>query len=246
MNLTQAMYAVSVGALNNEQRLDVLANNLANINTPGFKQDRLIFRVPIEKKGDSPTDFLQGPSAQMPYGAKTDFSQGVLRHTDNPLDLALDGTGFFCIKTPEGIRYTRNGSFSLNENGVLVTKRGDPVLGKSGKIDIMGGNVMVDQDGNISVEGIQVATLKIVTVSKPQFLKKVGNTLFALDRPGLARDKTDGLKVRQGYVEESNVNGIRVMTEMTDISRSYESYQKVIQFLSDATKKSVERVGRLA
>ena len=246
MSLTQAMYAVSAGAFNNQRKMDVLANNLANINTPGFKQDRLVFRVPVEKAGDSPTDYLQGPSSMMPSGARIDFSQGTLRHTDNALDLALDGDGLFCIKTPAGTRYTRNGSFSINEGGVLATKDGLPVLGKGGEIKISGGDFHVDDDGNISVDGSQVGTLKVVSVSQPGSLQKMGNTLFALGGSGTAEEKAEGLKIRQGYIETSNVNGISVMTEMIDVARGYESYQKVMGFLNDATKKSINDVGRLA
>jgi len=219
MSLTQAMYAASAGAFNNQRKLDVLANNLANINTPGFKQEKLIFRVPAEKEGNSHTDHLQGPSSLMPSGARTYFSQGILRHTSNALDLALNGTGFFCIKTPGGTHYTRTGSFAINEDGVLATKEGHPVMGKGGEIRIDGSSDLhVDEAGNVSVDGSEVGTLKVVTVSQPDFLKKMGNTLFALGESGVAEEKTEGFKVREGYLETSNVNGIRVMTEMIDIS----------------------------
>ena len=246
MSLTQAMYAASAGAFNNQQRLDVLANNLANINTPGFKQDRLVFRVPVEseKGGDSHTDHLQGPSAAMARGAWTDFSQGILKHTGNPFDLGLDGEGFFCIQTPGGTRYTRNGSFAINGDGVLATKDGHPVLGKGGEIKIDGANISVDEEGNVSVDGSEVGTLKVVSVPQPASLKKMGNTLFAAAKSGVK--DAEGVKIRGGYIETSNVNAIRAMTEMIDISRTYESYQKTIQFLNDATKKSISEVGRLA
>ena len=246
MSLTQAMYAASAGAYKNQQRLDVLANNLANINTPGFKQDKLVFRVPVgaEKEGDSHIDYLQGPSAAVARRGWTDFSQGVLRHTDNPLDLALDGTGFFCVQTPEGTCYTRNGSFGINGDGVLATKDGHPVLGKGGEIKIDGANISVDEEGKVSVDGSEVDTLKVVTVSQPASLRKMGNTLFA--SVGSDEKEAEGFKIREGYIETSNVNSIKVMTEMIDISRSYESYQKTIQFLNDATKKSISEVGRLA
>ncbi|MCD6293588.1 MAG: flagellar basal-body rod protein FlgF [Deltaproteobacteria bacterium] len=246
MSLTQAMYAASAGAYKNQQRLDVLANNLANINTPGFKQDKLVFRVPVgaEKEGNSQTDYLQGPSAAMARGGWTDFSQGILRCTDNPLDLALDGTGFFCVRTPEGTRYTRNGSFTINGDGVLATRDGHPVLGKGGEIKIDGRNVSVDEEGKVSVDGSEVGTLKVVSVLQPESLKKMGNTLFA--SAGADEKEAEGFKIREGYIETSNVNAIRAMTEMIDISRSYESYQKTIQFLNDATKKSINEVGRLA
>jgi len=246
MSLTQAMYAASAGAFNSQQRLNVLANNLANINTPGFKQDRLVFRVPVEseEEGDSHTGYLQGSATPIPSGARTDFSQGLLRNTDNPLDLALDGKGFFCIQTPGGTHYTRNGSFAINEDGVLATKDGHPVLGKGGEIKIDGRNVSVDEEGNVSVDGSEVGTLKVVSVPQPESLKKMGNTLFA--SAGADEKEAEGFKIREGYIESSNVNAIRAMTEMIDISRSYESYQKTIQFLNDATKKSINEVGRLA
>ena len=197
MSLTQAMYAASVGAFNNQQRLDVLANNLANINTPGFKQDKLIFRVPVEseKEGASHTGHLQGSAPPIPSGARTDFSQGILRHTDNPLDLALDGTGFFCIQTPGGTHYTRNGSFTINEDGVLATREGHPVLGKGGEIKIDGRDVSVDEEGKVSVNGSEVGTLKVVSVSQPASLKKMGNTLFASG--GSDENQAEGVKIRQ-------------------------------------------------
>lgn len=245
MSLTQAMYAATIGATNNQLRMDVLANNLANISTPGFKQDRLVFRVPVEaeKAGDSHTGYLQGPSSPMPSGARTDFSQGGLSKTDNALDLALSGTGFFCIQTPGGTHYTRNGSFSVNADGVLATKGGLPVLGKGGEIKINGSDVHVDEGGNVFVDGTEVGALKVVTVSQPDSLKKMGNALFA---GGSDEKEADGVKLKQGYIETSNVNAIRMMTEMIDLSRGYESYQKVIQSLDDAAKKSIGDVGRLA
>lgn len=246
MSLTQAMYAASVGAFGNQQKLDVLANNLANINTPGFKQDRLIFRVPVEEENPSSVSSVQGAPPPIPSGAMTDFSQGILRHTDNALDVALDGDGFFCVQTPQGTCYTRNGSFGINENGVLATEEGLPVMGSGGEVQISGSNIHIDEDGNVFEDGNQVGTLKIVTVSKPEFLKKMGNTLFSLDGSETAQDMTEGFKVRQGYVETSNVNSISAMTEMIDVSRGFEAYQKIIQFLDDAAKKSINEVGRLA
>ena len=246
MSLTQAMYAASVGAFGNQQKLDVLSNNLANINTPGFKQDKLVFRVPFEKEGDSPQNFLQGPSAPIPSGARTDFSQGILRHTDNAMDLALDGDGFFCIQTPMGTNYTRNGSFGINGDGLLSTEDGLPVLGQGGEIQVGGSNIHVDEDGNVFVDGDQVDTLKIVSVSQPESMKKMGNSLFALGGSEAAQEMTEGFKVMQGYIETSNVNSIRVMTEMIDLSRGFEAYQKIIQFLDDAAKKSINEVGRVA
>ena len=245
MGLTQAMYAASSGALGTQMRLDVISNNLANVNTPGFKQDKLNFRVPVEKDGNSFTDHLQGPSSPIPSGARTDFSQGLLRQTNNAMDLALDGNGFFCVQAPGGTYYTRNGSFTMNANGVLATREGFPVLGNGGEIKIDGSDIHVDDEGNVSVDGNELDSLKVVEISQPGLLEKMGSTLFAIGESGITEQEAGGFEVRQGFVESSNVNSIKMMTEMIDVSRCYESYQKVIQFLNDAAKKSINDVGRL-
>ena len=116
-------------------------------------------------------------------------------------------------------------------------------MGKGGVIKINGSDVHVDERGTVSVDGTEVGALKLVTVSQPDSLKKMGNALFA---GGSDEKEADGVKIRQGYIETSNVNAVRMMTEMIDLSRGYESYQKMIQSLDDAAKKSISDVGRLA
>lgn len=246
--MTQALFAASSGALTYEKRLDILANNLANINTVGFKQDRLIFEVPAQgggQKGDANLGNYPISAPPSPTATRTDFSPGQLRHTRNALDLALVGEGFFCIETPDGKHYTRKGSFALNQDGVLVTKDGYPVLGKKGEIKISGQDVRVDEGGNISVDGDPVDTISVVSISNIHTLRKVGNSLFVPPGSGVDEDKAEDVKVKQGFIETSNVDGVKVMTEMIDVLRGYESYQKIIKFLDDATRKSINEVGRL-
>ena len=246
--MSQALFAVSSGALTYEKKMDILANNLANINTVGFKQDMLIFQVPGQgggqKDGSNPPNSLVS-TPPTPTATKTDFSPGPLKHTKNALDLALDGEGFFCVETPDGEHYTRKGSFTLNQQGVLVTKDGHPVLGKGGEIKIKGQDVSIDEQGNISVDGNSVDTIRVVTISETHSLRKAGDTLFAPPGSGVSEDTAEDVKVKQGFLETSNVDGIKVMTEMIDVLRGYESYQKVIKFLDDATRKSIDEVGRL-
>lgn len=251
--MNQAMHEIVAGSLAQEMRLDVLANNISNINTVGFKGDTVTFRVSNlseSKKGGPEGGFFSSKTrispSSLPFGAFTDFSSGQLKLTGNPLDLALDGNGFFCVETPEGIQYTRKGNFTFNEEGLLVTQDGLPVLGETGNISIDGQDVRVDAEGNIEVDGNQVDTIKIVDFSQRYPLKKTSNALFAPVNAGITENKAEGVKVRQGFVELSNVDAVKMMTEMIDVLRGYQSYQKVIQSLNDITLKSINEVGRLA
>ena len=250
--MSTAIYMATRGALAYQKRLEVLANNLSNINTVGFKEDKTAFRIsgsPKSTEQGSKETSISGKPQNFPYylpfWTKTDFSAGQLKSTGNPLDLALEGDGFFCVETPEGVRYTRKGVFTLNQDGVLVTQEGLPVLGRNGRIYINGQDIIVDVEGNITVDGNPVDSLKIVDFNQPYALEKVGNTLFAPADPSVTENRSEGVKVRQGFIELSNVDAINVMTEMIDVMRGYESYQKVIQFLSETTWKTINEVGRL-
>lgn len=251
--MNQAMHEIVSGALVQEMRLNVLANNVSNINTLGFKGDSAFFQVSDLTeftKGDSQEGSVSGMSgnafSSLPVGTFTNFSGGHLKSTGNALDLALDGNGFFCVETPEGVQYTRKGNFSLNQEGLLVTQNGLPVLGEAGTIRIDGRNVHVDTEGNIEVDGNIVDTIKILDFDQPYPLKKVADTSFVPNDPGITGNKAEGVNVRQGLVELSNVDAIKMMTEMIDVLRGYQSYQKVIQSLNDITLKSINEVGRLA
>ena len=230
-------------------RLDVLTNNLANVNTTGFKEDMLYFHIPDGEEDprmvNKANGFVMAPPAQ-PYETRTDFSPSTLQNTNNVLDLALEGEGFFCVMAPEGKCYTRRGDFSLTENGNLVTQKGYPVLGENGEIVLQSGEIKISDTGEISVDGNPVDTLKVVGIGKPERLQKISGTLFKLpvgeaDEKGLKQTK-----VKQGFLENSGVNPVKTMTEMIDVLRGYESYQKIIHFLDDISKKNINDVGKLA
>ena len=230
-------------------RLDVLTNNLANVNTTGFKEDKLYFHIPDGEEDprmvNKANGFVMAPPAQ-PYETRTDFSPSTMRNTNNVLDLALEGEGFFCVQTPEGKSYTRRGDFSLTENGNLVTKEGYPVLGKNGEIVLRGGDIKVSDTGEISVDGNPVDTLKVVAIGKPERLQKISSTLFKLPVGEADEKELKQTKVKQGFLENSGVNPVKTMTEMIDVLRGYESYQKIIHFLNDISKKNINDVGKLA
>ena len=257
--MSEAMYVAASGSLVHQIRMEILANNLSNVNTVGFKEDRTVFGAylpsasdPVE--GDAQEDLSAGGAAIFPQplpsnfhlafeGTKTNFSGGQLKFTGNPLDLGLEGDGFFCIKTPEGTQYTRKGNFTLDNDGLLVTQEGQPVLGLGGEIKITGKDVLVDAKGNIAVDGKQVGTIKLVAFPQSNVLKKVGNTLFASVDQQVTENAAEEIKVNQGSIELSNVDGLRVMTEMIQVLRAYESYKKVIQSVDSATAKAINDVG---
>ena len=250
--MSGAIYMSAAGAMAYEKRMQVISNNLANINTSGFKKDKGHFRIidspdsikeDLEKKSIS--EEKQQPPLWLKFDTKTDFSSGPLKHTGNPLDLALEGDGFFCIKTEQGTQYTRNGNFSLDQDGMLVTMDGLPVLGEGGPINIEGNTIIVDVKGNISIDGSQVDTIKIVGFQNPDALKKTGNSLFKIADKNAVETKAENIGVSQGFIELSNVNAIRMMTEMIEVLRGYESYQKAIKTADETTAKAINDVGRV-
>jgi flagellar basal-body rod protein FlgG len=240
-------------------KLDVLSNNLANMNTVGFKEDDALFRAYLPGPPDFTTTtpdgaLISGKNEDMALyypgnyhvafeGTRSDFSSGPLKHTGNALDLALGGEGFFCIKTPTGVGYTRKGDFSLNSQGALVTQQGLPVLGDAGEIIIDGTDVFVDKDGNISVDENLAGKLKIVDFSRPYSLKKVGDTMFIQENKGVAEKPAKEAMVSQGTLEFSNVDSLKIMTEMITVLRGYESYQKIMQIVDNISLKTINEVG---
>ncbi len=235
-----------------EMKLEVLSNNIANANTVGFKEDK-VFRI-----SGTPASVWDNLSAanrnnlsinnisSLPVGTFTNFEQGQLKETGNALDLALDGEGFFAVKTPQGQQYTRKGNFVLNAKGTLVTQEGYPVLGgNGGEIQISGQKVVVDASGGIIVDGVNVDTLHLVDFANKKGLLKIGDSLYSPqdpNDPGIPADKT---LVQQGFIEVSNVDSVKIMTEMIDVIRGYESYQKVLQSMSDINSKANE-IGKLS
>lgn len=219
-------------------QLDYVTNNIANASTSGFKAEHMYFSM----KGK---EVQQGALVEL--GAtvsKMDFSQGTLRVTGNVLDIAIEGDGFFTIETNQGETYTRNGSFVLNKNNELVTQSGEYVLGESGKIIINGSKIDIDQQGSIYADEALAGKLKISSFENPQFLTRSTNGGF-IDNNKAGLQNAKEYRVSSGYVELSNVNAIREMTDMMEIQRTFETYQKMILTLQDLDKISTSRIGKL-
>jgi flagellar basal-body rod protein FlgG len=246
-------------AMDHQMRLDVLANNLANVNTAGFKADDVAFQVTHATEmtpGEAPDEAADGSATErfpdpndLPSAIKltgyTDFSAGPSRRTGNPLDIALQGNGFFCIGTPGGIQYTRQGNFTLDQEGSLVTSDGHPVLGEGGSITIEGGQVDIDDQGVVTVDGNEIDRLRIVTFSSPNGLTKVGSSLFSTAGSGQAPQSAANVSVKQGYLENANVNAIRTMTDMIAEMRMVEAYQKIVQTADRTSSNAVNTLGTI-
>ncbi len=249
---TKGVYTALSGAIAQGQRLDTIANNIANVNTPSFKKDQQVFReyltayekpsdvIQVPKVPASIESFYDNQGADRGYvdgsGTYTDFSQGTLKPTGNKLDLALEGDAFYEVLTPQGVRYTRNGSFAIDAEGRLVTKGGHPVLKKgtedasSRTITVTNPNFTVSSNGDLYVEGNSLAGLSIVNIGQKEALLKTGNSLYSLKETFDAKisPNVEG-KVHQGFIENSNVNVIQEMTDMIAATRAFDSTQRAIK-----------------
>lgn len=254
--MMDGIYPVLSGALAQEKRLEVITNNLANINTSGFKKDIALFEGMAVGRETTAVRAPLFSHASAVFGALdqiiTDFSAGPIRMTGEPLDVAIAGEGFFAIQTPVGIRYTRNGHFTLNSEREIVTQGGFQVLGSGGPISLPTGTIMIDSEGRISVKEsetiggapVEVDLLPIFRFANSDALKKVGATLFNA-RGAEATPSTEG-RIRQGALEGSNVNSVEEMVAMITVTRRYEAAQKAMQTADEIAGKAVNEVGRVA
>lgn len=245
--MSGSIYKSGAGAILQQMRLEVYSNNLANVNTSGFKADQPVFRFDqAEVQAEAAPDVARLSPYALPLEYVTNFDCGPITTTGNPLDVAIVGNGFFEVQTPDGLQYTRNGHLSINAEGVLSTTEGWPIMGQGGEITIEGSRVGIDESGEISVDGDVVGALKVTHFSDPTKLRKNGNTMFKPVDANVGQIDPGEYRINQGAVETSNVDAIRTMTEIIETLRVFESYQKVIQATDNATAKTVNEVGRIA
>jgi flagellar basal-body rod protein FlgG len=258
--MSGSIYMAAHGALAYEKRMEILSNNIANVNTVGFKQDKTQFQQYYASalgnnnpQASSHGDTTQAEEFWFAVSTHTDYSTGPLKNTGNRFDLAISGDGFFCIQTPDGIQYTRRGDFGIDVNGNLVTQEGWPVLGDGGEItvesqadfgDIKGHEILVHEDGTVEVDGNSVDKLRIVEFSDPQQLAKAGKTNFMASAGSGAESAATDYRIAQGTLELSNVDAVRMMTELIETLRGYESYQKVMRTIDEVNAKSINEIGK--
>jgi flagellar basal-body rod protein FlgF len=233
-----------------ERQMDVVANNVANANTNGFKADRSLFEQYLNSGAHE--DNFVGSDRRVSYvqdrGTFRDVGQGPMEETKNPLDLAVDGNAYFAVQSAGGERYTRDGKFSLNNQGQLVTSNGNLVLGNAGPITFQptDHDINVAPDGTVTVlEGSARVDsirgkIRMVSFDDPQKLAKQGANLYA---QGSANQQADTKStVRQGYIEKSNVNAVGEMSRMVEVMRSYTAIANLLQQQSDLHKSAIEKL----
>lgn len=233
-----------------ERQMDVIANNVANVNTNGFKADHSLFEEFLNTRAHE--DNFIGSDRRVSYvqdrGTFRDASQGPMEQTNNPLDLAIDGEAYFAVQGPGGERYTRDGKFALNNIGQLVTSDGNLVLGASGPITFQptDHDINVAPDGTVTVLEGSARTdsirgkLRMVTFDDPQKLTKLGSNLYAAGQ-ATAQDVNKS-NVRQGYIEKSNVNAVSEMSRMVEVMRTYTQVANLLQQQSDLHKSAIEKL----
>ena len=234
-----------------ERQIDVVANNIANMNTNGYKADRSLFQEYLSSSAhednfaasDRRVSFVQDRATYR------DLSAGPTEETKNPLDVAIDGDAFLVVQTPAGERYTRDGNLQINNQGQLVTAAGYQVLGNAGPIVFQqtDHDVSIAGDGNISVQEGTARTdsirgrLRLVSFAQAQSLLKEGSNLYA---PGEGNAPIADTKstVRQGFIEKSNVNSVTEMSRMIEVSRTYAQIATLLQQQSDLHKSAIEKL----
>lgn len=258
--MVRGLYTAYTGMINQQKRLDTITNNLANASTTGFKREGATSRAFDEcltiKVNDLTEGVITRKIGNMSLGVKigenyTDYSQGSFRETENTFDLAIEGDGFFAISFTNkagqtSVKYTRDGEFTMDSDGMLRTKDGDYVLNENGdpiELDTAAADIVFDEKGDIYIDGQYADSIQITDFENYDYLKKYGENLYDIV-DGAVEKETDVI-LRQGYLEASNINVVEEMVEMIAITRAYESAQKAVQSADAMTEKAVTQVGKV-
>lgn len=248
-HMIRGWYTGASGMNAQQNRLDAISNNLANVDTAGYKKDvtvsksfpeLLLRRMNLDGVYETPFGSAEAAPiiGKLGLGVETnenytDFTQGSFRQTDSNTDIAFGGEGFFAVKTPLGERYTRDGNFILGKEGILLTKDGYPVLGEKGYIHAETDKFTVNEDGMIYSEKNNelIDRFKVVRFDNERYLKKMGTNLYSdndISGPAHIAEGNERPRFVQGYLETSNVNVVNEMVQMIEVNRAYEANQKTI------------------
>ena len=256
--MIKGLYTSALGMTTQMKRLDVVSNNIANANTTGFKKDLTItssFSEELEKRLDDRETFMDrhaSPVGRITYGlfvdtVHTDFSVGNMQNTGNPLDTAISGDGFYSISVTDRNgavteKYTRDGAFTLSPDRRLVTKEGNAVNGQNGPITLPDGEISFGDLGQVYVNSEYIDTLRLVNIDNPDSLRKQGDNLYnPTDETTVSEFRSF---VMQGIVENSNVNPVKEMVEMINITRNYEANQRMVTIHDNILGRAVSDIGR--
>jgi flagellar basal-body rod protein FlgG len=238
-----ALTITEASMINGMRHLDTISHNLANADTVGYKREMAVMR-PFS------TYFLEAGANTTRNGnpgitKATDFTIGVPRHTGNPLDLVIEGDGYFAVESPQGTLYTRQGNFALDAAGYLVTTDGYRVAGDGGAVRLTSDQPRIDKEGVIWEEGEMLGRLKLTRFSDSRELEKIGSGLFRAGAANPLPETAMGPGLRQGFVETSNVNGMNEMVDLIATMRQLESGQKVIQGYSEMLDLAIQTIAEI-
>jgi flagellar basal-body rod protein FlgF len=227
------------------RQMDIVANNLANADTPAFKVENLIVKTDPQPMND-PNGGPDVINYALDVALGRNFGQGALAQTGSSLDMAIEGDGFFKVTTAAGERYTRDGRFSLDSQGRVVTKQGQPVQGEGGDIvvDPIKGQINVAHDGTISQGTERLGKIAVVSFSDNSVLSKEGDGLYS-NKSNLGAGPAQDVVVHQGMIEGSNVQSILQITDMIEVSRAYERMSKLIDQTTELDRQAISRLGRV-
>ncbi|HML13574.1 MAG TPA: flagellar basal-body rod protein FlgF [Xanthobacteraceae bacterium] len=234
-----------------QREMEVIANNIANIDTNGFKADFSLFEEYVMPGGRGGSRVANTPiSFVHDRGTLIDLNQGPLQRTGSPLDVAINGDGFFVVNTPQGERYTRNGALEINAQGELVTSEGYQILGDGGPITFQNQDtgITINREGTVSVKdpsnssvAIVRGQLRVVSFARAQRLQKQGDSTFSAPADMPASPSTKSIVV-QGALEKSNVRPIIEMSRMIEVSRNYTMIANLLQSQGDLHKSSIQQL----
>lgn len=244
-----------MGMITQMQRMDVVTNNIANVDTTGYKKDQVVsqsFTEELMKRINDPglrmfKEFRDFPVGRVSQGVfvddvYTDFSAGSLRQTNGPLDLALNGQGFFCVNVNGEELYTRDGSFKLMSDGTLVTSDGGIVQGLNGDIVIPNGTITISEQGRVYSNDQYIDTLKLTDFTDKHTLRKDKDNYWRTT-PESQTSAFTGLVV-EGYLENANVSSVKEMVEMITLSRAYETNSRMITIHDTTLGRAVSEIAR--
>lgn len=234
--------------------LDTIANNIANIDTTGFKADKNVFGQYLQSNASD--ENFNGRDRQVNFvndrTGYIDMAPGAIERTGSPLDVAIDGNAFFVVQTSRGLRYTRNGAFQINGAGQLVTSNGDTVMGQSGPITFQStdhnvtislSGIVTVQEGNSTIDA-QRGTLQLASFANPQVLQKEGASSFMAPPSVTSNPASPNVNVVQGEIEKSNVNGVAEMARLIEITRSYSDIANILSQEGDLRKNALSQLSQ--
>ena len=252
--MLDGMRFATEGMMQAQNKQEIVANNLANVGNVGYRKEGLVvesFSKVMEEEAGGPAGEVTGNHQIENRGhlmnhSATFMSQGALKESGSPFDMALDdnGKGFFTVQTPSGIQFTRAGTFQLSTSGHLVTSDGSFVMGQKGPIKIQGNDFKVSDKGVITSNGKEIDRMLISRVEDTRALQRAGANNFAT-REAHSVVATNDFKVKQGYLEQSNFNALTEMVDLMQTARQFEANQKALQAHDQRLQKAVNELGRV-